>query len=250
MGLEFEVTFVILSLDPLKVMDRILGLSSIGPYDLVFEKELVFTDRYFDTHSGELMDQRLGLRLRQSENTGLICMKDAGKTSAFGGIKRTEIEGPWTGEAMDIILDALRERGIIRDSTPCNLSGISDSAGFLYGLGLHIIQKRETIRQITKVLYHQVPVARIDLDTVRYQADKAEILHHEMEIELKDAQEETHLERLAGLFEERFYNELMPWGINKLLTGFALESMYKKGMIQGSQPDRHIYEEIMDMGIT
>ncbi len=230
MAEEFEVTVRVDSEDPEAVFRDISALRSIGPYTLVSRGNLVIHDQYVDTPDSALKKKGYALRLRTHGRDRLLCLKGKERTNAWGGIRRLEIEGPWSEQTLEQIA---REAGVLH-YVKGSFHG-SDPAGTLEGLSLFVIQ----LRQTSRVLFDIVPESEDDrnvigemaLDKVCYEIGEKRFLHYELEVEAKGDQRDDVLKGFVSLLKESFPGVLKRWDYNKLITGHALDVLVGQGSL-------------------
>lgn len=245
---EFEVTLRVDSEDPQALFRDISAMKSIGFYALVSKGSMVIHDQYFDTPDRDLQKKRYALRLRSQGRDRLLCLKGKERANAWGGIRRLEIEGPWSEEILGKIV---REAGMLHYEKASFHA--SDPAGTLEGLHLYMIQSRKTSRAlfdiVLKIGDDSNVIGELALDEVCYEAGAQRFLHYELEVEAKGDQREDALKGFVTLLKESFPGVLKGWDHNKLITGFALEALVGQGSLSpDKRPDdlipKHWYDSI------
>lgn len=218
---EFEVTLRVCARDPDALFRAVAAVRLLGPYELVAGKRSVMHDRYFDTGDRDLMKQGAALRLRMEGSRPLLCLKGRERINEWGAISRREIEGPWSEELADRVMQAA---GVACGERISFHPG--DPQATLREAGLRIIQSRETVRTrlgIVPASGHKAPaVGEIALDKVDYRVADRVFVHHEIEIEAASGGLEDMVREIAALLQKAFPGTLCRWDHNKLITGFAL----------------------------
>ncbi len=242
MSEEFELTLRVCAQDPGHLFCTVAGLRFLGPYELVPAGTSVVHDRYFDTDRGRLMHGRFALRLRQNRGRTLLGLKGKERIDARGAIRRLEIEGEWSEDMLDHVLEAA---GFTPRRSPAFL--LQDPVGTLSGLGLRVIQHRRMERTGMHVVDTRIQaegiVGELTLDTVRYQAAGTVLIHHEIEIEASSQGSEYMVADLASLLREEFPDALCRWDHNKLITGLALQTLAAQNPAGHSSPEGIVVSE-------
>jgi len=224
---EVEATLLARSQEGADVLERVAGLTRVGPYSIEVRPTVTIEDRYFDTPEGDLGARGFALRLRRMGDESLVALKGEG-TERGGATSRLEIEAPWSRPALGRALAALREAGIIvEDGSPDDQA---DPESVLEGLGFVVIQERETERRIRHVLAPGTAtlLAELDIDTVAYRLPAGNVKVHEIEIEATD--ETVELAPLVdGILREA--PGLVPWKHSKLAMGIAIERGLRSGTL-------------------
>jgi len=259
---EIEATLIIYAENPLAVIGQIAGLTFLGSYRLLPQEPQAIHDLYFDTPEGALQTQKLALRVREIQPMKIpapdrsrigragehklpiaetragrwLTLKGPSRPTDWGGMERLEIEAPWSEEALVRVTKALMDRGI---------GILSQHQGFDYahplevmtGLGLKVIQNRETRRQVRNIVSvgeEGSPVlAEMAIDTVVYHFGPQGVYHYEVEVEAKaesgSAVVKTVIESLVAMYGPA----LRRWDHDKLTTGQAIEKMLSEGALEG-----------------
>ena len=250
MGIELETTLLMDSPRREAILYHLADIDRIGPYEIVSKGSCTIFDRYFDTRDRAFMKKRAALRLRQIGPTLMLCMKAKDYVHEWGGIERIEIEEVWCEETLERIICALDETSLEMN----NLSfGQGDPAHTLSCLGLQCIQDRQTDRITRDIIDPEstsfARCAEMALDTVHYRFEKQSFRHFEVEIEAKAAGSEQHILGVVALLKADFPGEMKRWDHNKLITGYALEALVKRGAFRCGEQDMGVigrpgYEKI------
>lgn len=253
MGIEIETTLLIDSPQPEAILYHLADIDRIGPYEIISKGSCTIFDRYFDTKDRTFLKKRAALRLRQIGSTLMLCMKAKECVNEWGGIKRVEIEEAWCEETLERIICALDETSLEMD----NLAfGEGDPAHTLNCLGLQCIQDRQTGRITRDIIDPESTsfacCAEMALDTVNYRFGDRSFRHFEVEIEAKTDKSEKHIQAVVALLKAEFFGELKRWDHNKLITGYALETLVKRGAFRSGEQDRDVidrpgYEKIDEL---
>jgi inorganic triphosphatase YgiF len=225
-GREVELSLVIRSDDPERILRRLARLRTIGPYILRPRGAKRIDDRYFDTSNGKLRKQGWALRLRGLDGTTTIGLKGRQRRTSTQTEDRSERERPYS-------TDAIAEIGRWAGLTPRAQAERAQTPddGLERSLGVRQIQRRRTDRFVRDVLDEpRGPVlAELALDRVRFEVDGRIVRHYEVEVEAKrtglgtKAAKEVVAELLA-----RYPDELVDWPYGKLQTGKAIEELLAK----------------------
>ncbi|MRR14298.1 CYTH domain-containing protein [archaeon] len=230
MAEEFEVTLLVACDDPDVVFKEIMDAGRFGEYGISPARHIIIQDRYFDTPHGTLGRSRCALRLRYDGEQKILCLKGREAFSAWGGVRRLEIEGPWSEEILREIAGQGGPVSCLREA--CYQS---DPLTSLQDCGLQIIQSRRTSRILLHVSLSGDPsgtvLAELALDRVSYETRGEAFHHYELEIEAVSGYAPLHLERLIQILKGRYPDVLIPWNHNKLITGFAIEAVAKTRIV-------------------
>ncbi|HPJ94768.1 MAG TPA: CYTH domain-containing protein [Deltaproteobacteria bacterium] len=245
MGIEIETTLRIDSSRPDDVMKNLATLDVIGEYTIVSKSSCIIHDRYFDTRDRSFMKRGFALRLRQRGPSFLLCLKGCERINEWGGIERLEIEEAWSEKTLEAIIRALDETSI---NIECPLFDKDDPVQTLSGHGLRIIQDRQTHRIERDVGIHQGTALRscalMALDTVCYRFADRCLKHFEVEIEAKSRTDEHHIEIITELLKKGFPRKLKRWDHNKLITGYAIETLLDRGDVLSGIHEKEIIDHV------
>ena len=224
-GRETELKLIICSDSPQSLYEEISRLTVIAGYDLSTQATLRLRDRYLDTNEGAYSRKRWALRVRNSESDHFIAMKGPAVTNNYGALDRREIEGKWSRDMLNEIIRETLEIGI-ELSLSEEAFNKHDPLFTLKGMGLTIIQDRETIRHIRHIAGQKnEPAVEMALDHVKYQVKELTVHHYEIELESKSSLGEKLIPRLyEGLFS-LYGNTLRKWMYDKLTLGWVLEKL-------------------------
>lgn len=218
---EIEATLLVQSEAPEDLTAEISQLEKIGSWRVQKQPSLAIHDRYFDTADARLQQQRLSLRFRQINHESKLTLKGGGEETDWGALRRTEIESPWSLEALR---NVLRE---IEGFESADITGLpeSDPVAALQKLGLKIIQERKTDRTVRNILgSHDTLLAELALDRVTYQFGQRQILHHEIEVEARGGNVDA-VRKIVESLKSLDDMKLRPWAYSKLATGKAIEEL-------------------------
>lgn len=231
-SVEHEATLFIASDDPDDVARRIAGLPTIAGFHLLPQDPLVIRDIHFDSPDGALHARGLALRIRWTRRQTLVTLKGPSQALPGGALARTEIERPWSSEALRAVLDAL-EAMEIRLPEPRQARGGSPRKA-MRSLGLEEIQDRETRRvprSVLEVGSGGPAVAEVAIDAVVYHLHGARVRHHEVEIEAKAPRVETAVRDITAALLERFGPSLRRGLQSKLAIGLAVHELHRQGRL-------------------
>jgi inorganic triphosphatase YgiF len=233
---EIEATLIIRSENPQAVVSQIAGLTSIGNYRLLPQDPKTIHDLYFDTPNGALRTHELALRVRAIGAAHWITLKGPSRPTDWGGMERLEIEAPWSRDTLTNVVRELANRGI---------ELMEKRQGFdrahplevMSGLGLIVIQDRETHRQIRNIVSvgaeRSAVLAELAIDYVVYHFSDRQIGHHEVEIEAKAKGGSTASKTVIENLVATYGPALRRWDHGKLATGRAIERMLRERALQG-----------------
>jgi len=228
---EVEVTLIIGSGEAHLVVSELANLASIGQFRLCPLAIKMIYDRYLDTPGRTLQAQGWGLRIREIGDKHWITIKGPPQPDQ-GGVKRLEIEIPWSEEALVWIARVLSEQGI--NVFPG--SQFFDRADPLRAMsiwGLGIVQARETQRETKMVQAVQgKALAELAIDSVVYHFPNQSVSHYEVEIEAKSNEGLAVLDLITESLIA-LYPVLRRWEHSKLATGGAIEKLLREGILEG-----------------
>lgn len=233
---ETEIALVIRSVRPEQIADEIARLDKLGRYRLTPAELHLLHDVYFDTHDGALQARRLALRIRIVNGTPLITLKGSLGRTEQGVANRRENELRWSRAAFARIARELQTHGIalVRATQSYRRD---DPVGTLKRAGLHVIQDRITQRRVRNVISTTGRVcAELAMDKTTFLFGKQVVHLHEVEIEAKSAR--VRVGEMAQQLEKLFAPALQRWH-NKLLTGQALETLLKQGLLPDLLDERN-----------
>ena len=234
MDMELETTLLVDCNHGETVMKDLAARKAFGTYDIVESVTILMQDRYFDTENRSLSKNNAALRIRKTGRQCLVCVKGKEHIHEWGGIERLEIEHPWSLEALEKIIPHLGESWRKPDN---KVFCMDDPDKTISRMGLKCIQDRQTNRIILGISHRHDPsesiCAEMALDRVAYTNAGTSFLHYEIEIEAKASDGDIHLKALAGLLKKEFPDTLKRWDHNKLITGFAIETLLEQGELGG-----------------
>ena len=231
-GREIESILLILSDHPEELVKKIADKTSVGDFSLVNPMTKVLSDTYFDTPDHLLSRHKLNLRIRTDNQERWITMKTHPRRTLWGGMVRSEMEVPWSSDALEKVVSELK----IPPAQPATLKGEeadSDPIGFLKGKGLVPIQHRETQRQLRGVTSgsSSAPslLAELDIDSVLYDFDGQKIRMFEIEVESKSEKGRSVVKSVTRSLKGEYGELLRSWRHGKLATGNGIIRMLNAG---------------------
>jgi inorganic triphosphatase YgiF len=238
---ETETTLVVTSENPAIILSEIGEISSISDYQLLPGGTFRLNDHYFDNHSRALSSRKWALRIRQIDEHSWIAAKGPSRETGPGVLERTELELAWSPEACDKLSDLLARHGLFISGL--RESGISeDPLEVLRGVGLILIQERQTVRTVRHVRSSKkdLILAELTLDRVVYHFQSRSLLHHEIEVEFKSTEAYSAALFLAQYLLGLFPTELRKWRYGKLATGRAIEALIDQESFKESLSDDYL----------
>ena len=232
--IECEVTLIINSKTPQSIVNQISLLRSIGEYRLVPQVSETIHDLYFDTPDRQLQNQLLALRIRRIGARLLITLKDQALPSDWGGVERSEIELPWSHEALIRCIGVLIDKGIEIQHRESDFDHVCPS-NVMQTQNLVIVQDRKTHRQVRHIISNQGSsplLAELVIDRVTYCIRDLEIQHHEIEIETKVNHSPLGLRRLVEDLVTMCKPTLREWPHSKVAVGKAIEMLLNDGVLK------------------
>jgi len=227
---ESEVAFLITNRGD-DIARDIAGLTSILEYDLKPRPIHRIRDTYYDTKLGLLRQKKIGLRIRRIDGRLLVSMKSNPQRIEGEGVRRIEIEAPWSP------LSLARIREILKDSPSkgeSHFSARSPSSAFA-SMGLVIIQERTTRRTVRDIIRHDrptsTPIAELGVDSVTFLGEP-KVRIFEIEIEAKRDRSLKRIQKIALTLQSTYSGFLREWPYGKLTTGLAIRNLLNSGVLQ------------------
>jgi hypothetical protein len=151
---------------------------------------------------------------------------------AVDGMRRMEHEAIWTPGALTTVLRLIADYG-----SPVNKSqatGLTQNpVCIMESLGFEPIQVRDTER-IRRDLVDQsersTAIAELVVDCVSYHLSARDVIHHEIEIELKASGDTEVLGAVCRELQDS-WRQLVPWFHSKYATGWAAERLLEMGIL-------------------
>ena len=229
---EVEGVLLVRADDQDAASERVAALAAVDRFDLRARPAQRIRDTYLDTGDGALATARVAFRVRELDGRPLLTLKADPVRSGLAA-QRLELEAPWSAQALQMVLEELRRRGIELPIPP-ETAGAGEPLADLAGLGLRPTQIRETTRTPRDVVERDGgPVAELTVDDVVYQlpAGRARLL--EVEVEAKGPGGMDTVQTVLGALAEAFPDDLRPWPYGKLATGRAVEQLLAEGRLEG-----------------
>jgi hypothetical protein len=227
---ESEVAFLITSKGD-DIAKDIAGLTSILEYDLKPRPVHRIRDTYYDTRLGLLRKKKIGLRIRRIDGKLLVSMKSNPQRIEGEGVRRIEVEDPWSP------LSLARIRETLKDSPPkgkSHFSTRSPSDAFA-SMGLVVIQERTTRRKVRDIIPHDrpdsAPIAELGIDSVTFLGEP-KVRIFEVEIEAKRDRSLKRIQEIAETLQSAYSEFLREWPYGKLATGMTIQNLLKSGVLQ------------------
>lgn len=233
-GNEVEIALVIAAADPRAVAAQVADLTEIARYRLIPRGTTAFHDVYVDTPEGTLDALRWALRLREIDGITWITLKGPSTDRPAGGITRWEVDRPWSADALEAVLRAMRAGGA---GAPVSLPHpiMNAQLKVLHGLGFVVVQDRETWRTLRDVL-GPMPgdpiVAELSVDAVTYHLPGSDVRHFEVEVEARSESGEQALGPIAAALIRRFAPALRHRTGSKLAIGKAIARLHGEGTLE------------------
>jgi len=247
--IEAEITLVVCSENTASVFGEIADLTRIGEFLVKKAGSSRIRDSYFDTAGGALRNQGWGLRIREIGSRRWIALKGPPEGTEWGGLRRIEIESPWSMDGLNRILQQLAklEINISSAGEPVHLS---DPRATMIGLELKMIQDRVTMRDVRNIfssIEEAGPMsAEMALDSVAYQFHGRGLIHYEVEIEAVSSESPRVIPRVVDGLIAAYGIALHRWEHSKLATGWAIERLLKEEDIEKLAPDNRLTREAYD----
>ncbi len=234
-SIESELTLLVSSDDPDEMLSKIDNIGSIDDYMFTPAESLMINDYYFDTPAGELSGNKHVLRVRRESEQVWITVKGPSREIKDGILQRTEIEVPWSREAVGK-LSSLPETQKLFITTSQEINTQSDALDTFVNAGLIVIQERETQRILKHIrrLKTKHVVAELALDRVIYHIDDRSIRHSEIEIETKGKEDSSVALRVAEYLVGLYPGELRKWAHTKFATGRAIQALLSEEFFENT----------------
>jgi inorganic triphosphatase YgiF len=224
---EIETTLVIISNNPLEIVNQISALKSISPFNFWEKKSLNIKDIYFDTfRAKDLKKIGLALRIRKINSKDLITLKGPSKNS-----KRMEFEFEWSYNSLVKVISEINHRIEKNILIPKHVG--KDPLQIIENLGFKAIQKRETHRIIKEVRNNDEFTIELAVDSVIYDTDP-EVIHYEVELEAKTENGIKQIKELQKLLLNIYGSDLRIWDFSKIKTGELIRTLIKNPEFRNS----------------
>jgi inorganic triphosphatase YgiF len=224
---EIEAKLAVCTESPESIADEIGELDRIGPYFLKPLRDLAIRDVYLDLADHWLREHGLGLRVRDVDGHPLVTLKGKAAHIAGGGIRREEIELPWSDDAMELLAKRIEQQGLLLRPFPPGAVA-RDPLDVLSQLGFVVEQQRDTRRRprdVTSCADSTSVLAELAVDSVVFHFGSQEVRHHEVEIEVKEGGNVDVIQDISNALLARWPNALRTWRFGKRSTGRAVESL-------------------------
>ena len=223
-----------------RVLSDLANLQSILTYRLKHLPRRIIHDTYYDTPDRLLKKQRVNLRVRKSGEQWFLSAKLGNVLTRRGIISRRETEIPWSETALRQIASQLGLELPDQSQSPS-----SDPNTELEGMGLQVVQTRETRREGSNVMQGEDLVAELALDKVTFHFKPLAVSLYEIEIELKSDSKAAlkALEDITKRIISMYPGLVSRWSYGKFVTGKAIERLQEEGKLgdllddQGLKPD-------------
>jgi hypothetical protein len=227
---ESEIAFVITNKGD-DIGGDIAGLTSVLEYDLKPKPPHRIHDTYYDTSQGLLRKRKTALRIRRMDESLLVSLKSNPQPLDGKGVRRIEIEAPWSQQSLARIQETLKKKRLPEKS---RVSKDSPWAAFA-SMGLRVVQERMTRRMVRDVFRHDKPerrpVAELDIDNVTFLGDP-KVRLFQIEIEAKGGGSMKRILRIAEVLQSSYSGFLKEWPYGKLVTGLAIQKLLRSGVLQ------------------
>jgi len=229
---EFEIALIVRSETPRQVVGHVAALTSIAGYRLDAQTPQPIRDLYFDTPTRGLAAQRVAVRLRTVGASCFVAVKGPSRRNEWGAADRLEFEEPWSADALDRAVETLRRAGV---TLPGAANPTAAAIDVLRGLGLDVVQDRETERQPRSVRGLDHPggpaLAELAVDAVAYHVEAKTVRMYEVEIEAKAAGGAPAVRAIMDRLVAQFAPALQLWPHSKLATGEIVEDLLRAGAL-------------------
>lgn len=235
---EIESALLICADDARAIADRIAQLARLGDYRLLSQPDEQLHDVHFDTPDRALAAHRFAFRARTKNGKRLLTLKGEAHSTDWGGVKRTELEVPWSRDGWNAVASQLQQSHITLD-TPPNFDDEPTTA--LRHMEFIVVQSRATHRRVRNIVARDRSsrdrrdadnlLAELAIDAVTYQFDQRIVRLYEIEIEAKSADASDVLRRCVASLTAMYGTTLRHWPHGKLATGLMLERLLRDGQL-------------------
>jgi hypothetical protein len=235
---EVEVAFLVLCRNQDKVISTLKRLILNEGYSVEQKGNIGISDTYFDTQYRALENERIGLRVRISEEeTGpKLTLKIPMKKGQQDYSERLEIEKPWSKSTLNEIMSIIKSHVNVDYSKPDydfdnsnHYYHNNDPKSTLSSIGFDVIQHRETCRYIINAVNKKSKQIEYEfsIDNTNYIINKFRICNLELEIELKVAtvNGKSQLINFTDKLKQNHNEMFQVWPYSKLVTGKAIENL-------------------------
>jgi inorganic triphosphatase YgiF len=227
-SIELEATLAICAANTSEIAQQIAKIAGVAKYQIVPGKTKSFLDTYWDTAEGELASGNWALRLRESQGDRWIALKGPAINQESGGVRRIELEFPWSLGALEKIRQEMSIQGPLIVS-PKGIGEEPDPEEALLRSGFMIIQRRRVARRIRNVMSEGgARIVEMALDAVEYLIKDQWVLHQEVEIEAKGPGGAEAIRAVKEHLLQEYGGSLRSWDYGKLATGLALEELLEE----------------------
>jgi hypothetical protein len=225
---ESEIAYMITD-NSLDMMMDLAGITSLLRYRMRPRGTVRIDDSYFDTKQGLLRKQKINLRIRKTGNDLLLSIKSDPQRLPGRGIRRREVELPWSYQSLMRIADQLKIEPPAL--TRVGFSRLSPSK-VLGKMGLDPIQVRLTSRTVRDIVRQDKPrssaIAELDIDDVTYFGE-TRIRVSEVEIEAKGTRSSRVVQEIGEALASLYPGSMKEWSYGKLVTGLAIRRLLNTG---------------------
>ncbi|MBI1801341.1 MAG: CYTH domain-containing protein [Chloroflexi bacterium] len=203
-------------------------MDSAAGYRLSHPETLHIHDTHYDLPDSTLESLQIALRTRRRGTAYRITLKGSAQSNDWGAVTRSELDLPWSHEAVETITDELIHSGINAFSV-ASLADAQDPVATLRNMGLVVIQERETARVIRSVSGEENTVlAELAVDCVAYHVQDLSIRLCEVEVESKSDSGLAAVSAVTGALFNQYGSVLRLWPYGKLATGKAIEALLRR----------------------